>query len=91
MHLSRFITIAIWAMTRMSVLHLLRSAADHRDLVAVVAGRADVVEEVGVLGVAADDVARLDQDARQRVVDAAALPSVSVRGTSMSRSCAWCM
>src|SRR6476469_7200934 len=38
MHLSRFITIAIWAMTRMSVLHILRPATDHGHLVTLVAG-----------------------------------------------------
>src|SRR6476620_11651133 len=86
MHLSRFMTIAIWAMTRITKLparerrrgprevserrrsaelrgvtsvHDLRGAlADHRDLVPVVAGRPDVVEEVGQLRVAADHVAR---------------------------------
>src|SRR3954451_17611711 len=46
MHLSRFITMPIWAMTLMvdlrsnaaSVLNLLATAADDRDLVALVAG-----------------------------------------------------
>src|SRR5919197_4032578 len=33
MHLSRFITIAICAITRMSVLHILCTAADHGDFV----------------------------------------------------------
>src|SRR6478752_2962594 len=68
MHLSRFITIAICAMTRMSVLHVLRAAADDRDLVALVPGRPEVVEGVGELGVAADQVARLDQQTGERVV-----------------------
>src|SRR4051794_4617424 len=56
MHLSRFITIAICAMTRMSVLHFLAAAADHGDLVALVAGRAEVVERERQLGVPADQV-----------------------------------
>src|SRR6478609_6753799 len=61
MHLSRFITIAIWAMTRIrnlssgerrwvtSVDDRRRALADHRDLVPVVPGGPDVVEEVGEL------------------------------------------
>src|SRR5881409_1760784 len=45
MHLSRFITMLIWAITRMSVLDLLAGAApDDGDLVALVTGRAEVVE-----------------------------------------------
>src|SRR5699024_10101003 len=54
-----------------SVLHRCGALADHRDLVPVVTGRADVVELVGELGVAADDVAGLDHDPGHRVVDAA--------------------
>src|SRR6478735_7354667 len=88
MHLSRFITIAIWAMTftgneppttrwsslsRPSVLNLLRALADDGDLVALVARGPEVVEREGQLGVAADQVAGLDQQPGQRVVDAAAL------------------
>src|SRR5262247_3556189 len=79
MHLSRFITMAIWAITLMgrsapwaSVPHLLAAAADHRDLVALAAGRAQVVEREAELGVAADQVGRLDQQPGERVVDAAA-------------------
>src|SRR6187200_840972 len=73
MHLSRFITMAICAMTLISVLHVLRALADDRDLVALVARGAEVVERKGQLGVTADQVARLHQQASQRVVDAAAL------------------
>src|SRR4051812_47982787 len=91
MHLSRFITIAIWAITRTSVpprwlrcergeprdpsvLHLLGPSPDDGDLVALVARRAEVVEREGQLGVPADQVAGLDQQPGQRVVDAAAHP-----------------
>src|SRR5690606_30677279 len=56
-----------------SVLDRGGAPADLGDLVPVVPGRADVVEEVGQLGVAADDVARLDEDPGQAVVDAAPL------------------
>src|SRR3954468_17431770 len=93
MHLSRFITIAICAITFMrrssltrwssgerqracrdpSVGHLLRALADDGDLVALVAGGAEAVEGEAQLGVAADEVAGLDQDPGQGVVDAAAL------------------
>src|SRR5207342_1345587 len=80
MHLSRFITIAICAISLIgrsapgaSVLHLLAAAADHRDLVPLAAGRAEVVEGEAELGVAADQVARLDQQPGERVVDATAL------------------
>src|SRR6476661_3554450 len=95
MHLSRFITMAICAMTligshsssgrrgarsvlrrRPSVLDLLGATADDRHLVALVPGRAEVVEREGQLGVAADEVARLDQDPGQRVVDPAAPPGL---------------
>src|ERR1051326_8142869 len=58
MHLSRFITIATWAMTLTGPLrraalelHLLRAAPDDGDLVALVAGRAVVVERVAELAV----------------------------------------
>src|SRR6476620_7052593 len=73
MHLSRFITIAIWDITRMSVLHVLRALADDGDLVTLVAGGTQIVEGKGQLGVAADEVRRLHEQAGQRVVDAAAL------------------
>src|SRR5262245_32941107 len=79
MHLSRFITMAICAIGLMSrsapwasVPHLLAAAADHRHLVALAAGRAQVVEREAELGVAADQVGRLDQQPGERVVDAAA-------------------
>src|SRR3954451_150205 len=53
MHLSRFITIDICAMTFMreppSVRHVLRATPDRRDLVALVARRAEVVEGEGQL------------------------------------------
>src|SRR6476620_308246 len=97
MHLSRFITIAICAMTftvvppvkgleevaarppqpprfaRTSVRHLLRALADDGDLVALVAGGSEGVEGEAQLGVAADQVAGLDQDPGQGVVHASAL------------------
>src|SRR5690606_35383900 len=77
MHLSRFITIAICAMTFMGapalVDDLLGTAPDHGDLVALVTGGSDVVERERVLGVAADEVARFDQQPGDRVVDAASL------------------
>ncbi len=69
MHLSRFITIAIWAMTLIdlpprrwltSELDLLASAADHRDLVALVTGGTQIVERERQLRVAADQVGRLE-------------------------------
>src|SRR5215218_6395258 len=56
MHLSRFMTMPIWAITRMSVLHLLAAPADDGDLVPLVARRAEVVERERQLGVAADEV-----------------------------------
>src|SRR5665647_956039 len=56
-----------------SVLHRLRATSDDGHLIALVACRAEVVEGVGQLGVPADEVARLDQQPGQRVVDAAAL------------------
>jgi hypothetical protein len=58
MHLSRFITIAICAMTRISTPPP-ASGADHGDLVALVAGGAEVVEGERQLGVAADQVVGL--------------------------------
>src|ERR1039458_3924559 len=76
MHLSRFITIATCAMIRIScpppsavspqpgpasVLHLLGAAADHGDLVALVAGRPVVVEGERQLAVPADHVGGLDR------------------------------
>src|SRR5215831_15931158 len=102
MHLSRFITMATWAITliaglrpvrgqgaeaapreqsaraapraRSPVLHVLGPAADHRDLVALAAGRAVVVERPGQLPVAADHVGWLDHQVGQRVVTAAVPP-----------------
>src|SRR5579875_3091451 len=76
MHLSRFITIATWAMILIagcsaSELHLLGAAPDHRDLVALAAGRAVVVEREGLLAVPADHVGRLDDQPGKRVVRAA--------------------
>src|SRR5215831_1890795 len=84
MHLSRFITMATWAITliaglrpargrgaraepraRSPVLHVLGPAADHRDLVALAAGRAVVVERPGQLPVAADHVGGLDNHVGQ--------------------------
>src|SRR5215813_5435098 len=69
MHLSRFITMAICAIgligpsaTGASVAHLLDAAADHGDLVWLASGRAEVVEGESELGVAADQVARLNQE-----------------------------
>src|SRR5262250_2224875 len=56
MHLSRFITIAIWAITRISVLDLLAAPPDDRDLVTLVSGRPEVVERERQLRVAADEV-----------------------------------
>src|SRR6476619_6553828 len=81
MHLSRFITIAIWAMTVMpglpsrlaSVLDVLGATPYDGHLVALVAGGPEVVEGVGQLCVAADHVARLDQQPGPGVVDAAPL------------------
>src|SRR5699024_8243538 len=55
------------------VLHRCGAFADHRDLVPVVAGGADVIELVGQLGVPADHVAGFHHDPGHRVVDAAAL------------------
>ena len=54
----------------------LRHLADDDELVAVGADRAVVVEAVGLLGVAADHVGRLEHRARHRIVDAAALPGL---------------
>ena len=51
---------------------VLAAPAHDGDLVALVAGGPVVVEAVRQLGVAADQMARLDQQSRQRVVDAAA-------------------
>ena len=48
--------------------------ADDRQLVALRADRAVVVEAPGELRVAADQVRRLDHDPRDRVVGAAAVP-----------------
>src|SRR6185437_14009147 len=58
MHLSRFITIAICAMILIggSPLNLLRTTADHRDLVSLIAGRPVVVEAVRQLCITADHV-----------------------------------
>src|SRR5262249_44141882 len=55
-----------------SVPHLLVAPPDHGHLVALVPGRAEVVEREAELAVAADQVGRLDQDPGQRVMDAAA-------------------
>src|SRR5215470_5437872 len=111
MHLSRFITMATWAITLIAgprpargqgaeaaprersaraapragspvlhplagspVLHLLGPAADDRDLVALAAGRAVVVERPGQLAVAADHVRGLDHQVGQRVVPATVPP-----------------
>src|SRR5690625_4714479 len=89
MHLSRFITIDIWAMTLISsrfpfarsslrappsVLDLLAPTADDRDLVPLVPGGSGVVEGVGQLRIAADEVAGLHKHPGERVVDPAALP-----------------
>src|SRR5690242_4185941 len=81
MHLSRFITMAIWAMTLIGSLHcgalelhFLGPAPDDGDLVALVAGRAVVVERVGELRVPADQVRRLDHHAGEGVVAAAVPP-----------------
>src|SRR3546814_21161112 len=52
---------------------LFRSLADHGHLITLVAGRADVVERPCQLGIATDQVARLDQQSGQGVVDAATL------------------
>src|SRR3546814_11570345 len=48
---------------------LFRSLADHGHLITLVAGRADVVERPCQLGIATDQVARLDQQSGQGVVD----------------------
>src|SRR5690349_14863941 len=103
MHLSRFITIDICAITRTTppppapttpcsrrgpalfrtwsrvsrasrVPHLLAASADDGHLVALVPRRPEVVERVRELGVAAREVRRLEEDARERVVDAAPQP-----------------
>src|SRR5262247_116691 len=68
MHLSRFITIASCAMTCMSVRHLLAAPAHDGHLVALVAGRTEVVERERELRVPADQMGRLDQQAGQRIV-----------------------
>src|SRR5512144_3449513 len=65
MHLSRFITIPIWARTliggpRSSVDDLRGPLADNDQLVALRPGRPVVVEAPGELRVAADQVGRLD-------------------------------
>src|SRR6185312_6935476 len=84
MHLSRFITIPNCAMTFIahflraprrssSVLHLLAATAHDGHLVALVAGRAKVVEGEHVLAVTARQVAGLDPYPGQRVVVAATL------------------
>ena len=57
MHLSRFITMPIWAMTRISTVTSWSGGGSIVTIVALVAGRAEVVERVGQLGVAADQVA----------------------------------
>src|SRR6185437_4448913 len=83
MHLSRFITIAICAMTFIvflaplallgsSVGHRLAAAAHHGDLVALVAGGPQIVEPERVLSIAAGHMAGLDAHPGQRVVVAAA-------------------
>src|SRR5690625_2350956 len=84
MHLSRFITIAICAMTfiaaprrrwssRPSVTHLLAAATHYRHLVALVSGGPHVVEGERVLAVSARQVARFDPHPGQRIVVAAPL------------------
>src|SRR5450759_1760221 len=55
------------------VRHLLRATADHGDFVALVSGWAEIVEGEAELRVPTDQVARLDQQTSQRVVDAAPL------------------
>src|SRR5262249_34419006 len=72
MHLARFMTMGIYAITFMSVLDLLCPATDHRDLVALVTGGTQIVEGERQLGVSADEVCRLDEQSGERVVDAAA-------------------
>src|SRR5690606_6993629 len=77
MHLSRFITIATCTMNPIASApsgagssdpHLLRAPPHHDELVALRPGRPVVVEAVGELAVAADDVGGLDGDAGRRVV-----------------------
>src|SRR5918996_797934 len=75
MHLSRFITIASWAIGRISTPPPVIGGpewAEHRDLVALAAGRSEVVEGERQLGVAADQMGRLEQQPGQRVMDATA-------------------
>src|SRR5574337_2199230 len=55
-----------------SVLDLLTATAHHGDLVALVAGRAQIVERKRVLGVAAGEMARFDPHPGDRVVGATA-------------------
>src|SRR5918998_2722534 len=83
MHLSRFITMASCAISligslRMrrsasSVGHLLAAPTDGGDLITLVTGGAVVVQRERLLGVAADQVCRLDHQPGQRVVNATAL------------------
>ena len=69
-----------------------RAPADDGDLVALVAGGAEVVEGVGQLGVAADQVAWASPAAGSASCGCRrACPDVSAIGTSISRSWAWCM
>ena len=72
MHLSRFITIATWARTRISTstswLRLRTTVTESR----LEPGRAVVVRAPRQLGVAADHVRRLHRDRGQRVLGAAA-------------------
>src|SRR5512136_307840 len=71
MHLSRFNTIASWALIFIPL--DLPGLAHHDHLVALGADGAVVVEAVAELGVAPDHVGGLDHDARDAVVGAAAL------------------
>ena len=51
----------------------MRAATDYRDLIALVAGRAEIVEGEGQLRIATNQVAGFDEQSGERVVDAAAL------------------
>src|SRR5699024_1768809 len=60
------------------VLHLLGAATNTGNFVAVITGWTDVVEVIGQLAIAASDMHRLDEDARQRDVRAAAAAGVLI-------------
>ena len=86
MHLSRFITIAIWARTCISS-DLPLELADGDHLVALGAARAEVVEAVRELCVSADQVVGFIE---MRVTELSVPPRVSVISESGTFTCLSC-